>query len=321
MKNQNLFKRYCLLALLLVATFTLNANPVDLTTAHETGVKFLNASTSIRLSNADALQYVTTYYTSQDIPAFYVFNAPNGFVMVSADDCATPILGYSDESQFIVEDLPVQFEEYFQHFVEQIQYGIENQLVADETIARQWELVKSKGCVTELKGTTVVTPLLTDTWNQNCYYNNLCPTDASGPCGHVYAGCAATSFSQILHYWGYPNQGMGSHSYTPEGYPTQTVNFGSTTYQWSNMPNALTSSSSAAQINAVATLMWHCGVAIDMSYGPNGSSGNPYNVFLALTNYFKYSSDMNAVSKPDYSNSQWLNMTSGLVRPSDIVST
>lgn len=308
MGSNTILKRYFMIALLAAMSFVANANPVDLTTARETGVKFLNASTSIRLSNADALQYVTTYYTSQDVPAFYVFNAPNGFVMVSADDCATPILGYSDESQFIVEDLPVQFEEYFQHFVEQIQYGIENQLVADETIARQWELVKSIGCVTELKGTTVVTPLLTDTWNQNCYYNNLCPTDPSGPCGHVYAGCAATSFSQILHYWGYPNQGMGSHSYTPEGYPTQTVNFGSTTYQWSNMPNALTSSSSAAQINAVATLMWHCGVAIDMSYGPNGSSGNPYNVFLALTNYFKYSSDMNAVSKPDYSNSQWLNM-------------
>ena len=296
------------MALLAAMTLMASANPVDLVTAREVGAKFLNTSTSIRLADADALRYVNTYYTAQNVPAFYVFNTEKGFVMVSADDCATPILGYSDESQFSGEDFPVQFEEYFRHFVEQIQYGIENHLVADETIARQWELVQSTGRITEQRNNMVVTPMLTDTWNQNCYYNNLCPADANGPCGHVYAGCAATSFSQILRYWGYPNQGTGSHSYTPEGYATQTVNFGATTYQWADMPNSLNASSTAAQIDAVATLMWHCGVAIDMNYGPNGSGANPYNVYLAFTNYFNYSDDLSAVSKNNYTNSQWLNM-------------
>lgn len=308
MGKTSLLRRLFLIAALAIMTIVVHANPVDIATAREVGAKFLSASTSVKLANSDALRLAATYYTPQNVPAFYVFNTENGFVMVSADDCATPILGYSNESNFTGDDFPVQFEEYFQHFVEQIHYGIEHRLVADEAIARQWELVRSTGRVTDQKSTTVVTPLLTDTWNQNCYYNNCCPADVNGPCGHVYAGCAATSFSQILHYWGYPSQGTGSHSYTPEGYDPQTVNFGATTYQWSDMPDALTSSSSAAQINAVATLMWHCGVAIEMNYGPNGSGANPYNVYLAFMNYFNYSDDLTPVSKDYYTNDQWLNL-------------
>ena len=301
-------KPYLLIALLAMMVQMAVASPVSLETAKNVGLRFLCENTQMKGLQSDDLQLVTTYRTENGTAAIYVFNAGNGFVMVSADDCAIPILGYSNESIFTVDDVPIQMEEYLQHFVEQIQYGIESRMVADERTARQWELVQTTGNIAEIKGVSVVTPLLTDTWNQNCYYNNLCPVDANGPCGHVYAGCAATAFSQILHYWGFPSQGTGSHSYTPEGYPTQTANFGATTYQWSNMPNALTASSSATQINAVATLMWHCGVAINMSYGPNGSSAFPSNVANALTSYFNYSSDLSVVYKANYNNSTWLNL-------------
>ena len=301
-------KRYLFIALLAMMVQMAVASPVSLETAKYVGLQFLIENTQMKCLQTDDLQLVKIYWTENGTAAFYVFNIENGFVMISADDCAIPILGYSNESVFTVDNVPIQMEEYLQHFVEQIQYGIESQMVADERTVRQWELVQATGNIAEIKGATVVTPLLTDAWNQDCYYNNLCPVDANGPCGHVYAGCAATAFSQILHYWGFPSQGTGSHSYTPEGYPTQTVNFGATTYQWSNMPNALTASSPSAQINAVATLMWHCGVAIDMGYGPYGSGAIPSNVATALTSYFNYSSDLSVVYKANYDNSTWLNL-------------
>ena len=58
----------------------------------------------------------------------------------------------------------------------------------------------------------VLLPLNT-TWDQNCYYNALCPSDnistclnggTPNPCGHVYTGCPATAMAQIMKYWNYP---------------------------------------------------------------------------------------------------------------------
>jgi phage anti-repressor protein len=178
--------------------------------------------------------------------------------------------------------------------------------------------VQSTGLLNEQRSTTAVAPLLTDSWGQGCYYNNLCPEDANGSCGHVVTGCVATSFAQILHYWGYPATGMGSHTYTPTGYPTQTANFGATTYNWANMPNSLSSSSSSTQVNAVATLMWHCGVAVEMNYGPTGSGASSSDIPYALVNYFGYSENLSVVSRDNYGNSEWLALVKGsldLARP------
>ena len=310
MKKVNLRGGKLLTLMLLLLAFApkVKANPVDMGRAREVGAKFVNANTAMRVTPNTGLQLVYTYRTSHNDAAFHVFNTPKGFVIVSADDCATPILGYSEEGHFDVNNVPIQLQEYLDGFVEQIQYGIDNHLAADETIAHQWELVQATGRITEQRATTVVAPLLTDSWGQSCYYNDLCPEDPDGPCGHVVTGCVATSFAQILHYWGYPIVGTGSYTYTPSGYPTQTANFGATTYQWANMPNSLSSSSSSAQVNAVATLMWHCGVAVNMSYGPGASSASSAIIPYALLNYFGYSDDLSLVYREDYSDEEWLNM-------------
>ncbi len=295
-----------LIMLLVTATFAAEANPIDMTTAREVAIKFMNANAKAPLRGVEDLQLVTTYNISRGDAAFYIFNTPNGFVIVSANDCAMPILGYSDESQFSQNDIPIQLQDYLQDFVGQIQYGIENHLEADEVTARQWELVRSIGRLTEQRATTAVAPLLTDTWNQGCYYNAKCPEDSNGPCGRVYTGCVATSFAQIMHYWGYPVTGRGSHTYKPARYPQQTANFGATTYDWANMPDSLTSSSTSAQIDAVATLMWHCGVAINMNYGPNGSGAYPINVATALVNYFGYSTELSMIYRINFTDENWL---------------
>ena len=298
--------KLALLLVLLTSTFVMNANPVDMNTAREVGIKFMNANTNTPLRNVDQIQWVATYNISRGDAAFHIFNTPNGFVIVAADDCATPVLGYSDEGQFDVENIPIQLQDYLQDFVNQIQYGIENHLEADEATARQWELVRSIGRLSDQRATTAVEPLLTDTWSQGCYYNDKCPVDSNGPCGHVVTGCVATSFAQILHYWGYPATGRGSHTYKPSGYPIQTANFGATFYEWDNMPNSLSSSSSSTQVDAVATLMWHCGVAVEMIYGPTGSNASSADIPAALVDYFGYSDEMSIVHRNNYNNSNWL---------------
>ncbi len=298
--------RYVQVVLLLSVVGLTKANPVEIGIARKVGLKFMNANRETPLQDVDDLQWVATYRTNHGDAAFHVFNLQKGFVIVAADDCAMPVLGYSNESQFDTEDVPVQLQNYLLDFVEQIQYGIENPLEIDETTARQWELVLATGHLIEQESRSIVAPMLTDTWHQACYYNDKCPEDSNGPCGHTLAGCVATSLAQIMHYWGYPISGMGSLSYKPPRYPQQTVDFGASTYDWANMPDSLTYSSTLEQINAVATLMWHCGVAVDMKYGTNVSLAYFTDVYEAIMKYFGYSNRLSLVFRQDYSDENWL---------------
>ena len=298
-----------LMMLLMMATLAVKANPVDMRTVREVAMRFMNANTRTPLRSVDDLQLVTTYGIDRGDAAFHVFNTPNGFVIVSADDYATPILGYSDEGQFDVNDVPVQLQDYLHDFVEQIQYGIENHVEADEQITRQWELVRTVGRLNENRDGEVVEPLVSALWGQGCYYNDMCPEDPEGPCDHVLTGCVATAMGMILYYWGYPVQGTGSHIYTPMPYPTtqypeQSVNFGETIYDWANMPDHLTDTSTQTEIAAVASLLWHCGVAVDMNYSPYGSGAEGH--FTALIDYFGFSDDMHWEARQD--DETWMSM-------------
>ena len=301
--RENKAFRSVLFVLLMSLACLGHANPVDMSTVREVAVKFVNANAKVPLQDAEDLQFVTTYRTEHDDAAFHIFNTPKGFVIVSADDCATPILGYSDEGRpFDLDDIPIQLQGYLHDFVEQIGYSIDNHLEADENTARQWELVRTMGRLNDKRDGEVVEPLITALWSQRCYYNAMCPEDPDGPCDHVLTGCVATAMGMILHYWGYPEHGTGSHTYTPLPYPTtqypeQSVNFGETTYDWMNMPNQLTDTSTQAEIDAVSTLLWHCGVAVDMNYSPYGSGMEGH--FSALIDYFDYSDDMHWESRQD----------------------
>lgn len=288
-------KRVLLLTLSLFSLFLgLKAHPVDLQTAQSVAAKFMGTQ-DIQLS--------TTYRTDQSKAAFYVFNTKDGFVIIAANDCETPIIAYSHEGRFNPNNVPMQMEDYLQDFVTRIQYGIENQIIADEVTARQWEFIKSTGRLSNHKFTQTIAPLLTEKWHQGCLYNNLCPT-MSGPCEHAQAGCVAVAMGQIMHYWGYPTTGWGSHSYYNSNV-TLSANFGNTTYQWSLMPDSLTDNSSDAEIEAVATLLYHCGVAVEMRYSVNGSTANLNNALDAMMRYFDYARHPKLENKNNYNDEEW----------------
>ena len=273
------------------------AVPVSLGTAADVAAKFMRTNELI---------LVKTYFIKDYIPAFYVFNTPNGFVIISADDCETPVLAYSNEGIFDNNNIPVQMEEYLLGFVENIQYGVENHIVADATVSKQWQLVKTTGRLDDKNASEVVEPLLTTRWGQGCYYNDLCPEDENGPCSHVMTGCVATDMAQILHYWKYPECGYGSHTYNCPGYDAISADF-NTCYQWNIMPDTLSAYSSDEEIAAVATLMFHCGVSVDMGYSANSSASTIGAANDAFKTYFKFSKDLYIESKGD-DNAAWFNM-------------
>ena len=291
-------KRTLLLFALLGSFLGSFAHPVDLETARNVAAKFMGT---------EDLQLIFTYTTDKSAATLYIFNTDEGFVIVSADDCETPIIAYSREGCFDPNNVPVQMEDYLQDFVARIQYGIENHINADEVTAKQWELVKSTGRLNYSKGTKTVEPLLTEKWHQGCLYNSFCPTMSKIPCGHAEVGCVAVAMGQIMHYWRYPETGWGSHSYSNAGL-TLSADFGNTVYGWEHMPDSLTETSSDVEIEAVATLLFHCGVSVDMKYTTNGSGADSGDVPDALICYFNYSRRMHIEKRSDFDDEEWMSM-------------
>jgi len=301
-------KTFTLILLLITAGFVAEASPVDVRTAREAAYKFVNANAKTPLRGADELQLAKTYNINRGDAAFYVFNTPSGFVIVSADDCAYPILGYSDEGRpFNVNSIPIQLQDILQEYTEQIQYAVEHNLQPDESTAQQWRLVKATGMLCENRDRTQVGPLLTTTWDQGQYYNAMCPEDVDGPDGHCVTGCVATAMAQIISYWEYPTQGRGTHSYE-SNYGTLSVNYYSVMYDYSNMPDTLSSECAEEEINAVAKLISDCGVAVNMGYSAFESGAYDQEARAALINFFKYSPDLSFAEKDFFSTEEWSNM-------------
>lgn len=261
-----------------------------------------NVEKSIALNVAKTFMPETEFVVLEttDFVNFYIFSSENSFVIVSADDRATPILAYSNEFPFVVEEMPDNITYWLTSLNDEIQYAVDNDVVASEEIRSDWDDLK-KGVRPSQENRSSVEPLIATHWDQSAPYNNMCP-------GGSVTGCAATAMAQVMKYWEWPRQGEGSHSYYENNYGTLSVNFGNTTYDWDNMVDMPTTSSPQVQQDAVATLMYHCGVSIDMDYSPQSSGAYPSDVVDALIQYFDYSFGIQGTFKNYYSNSEWKNL-------------
>jgi len=290
--------------------------------ASQVGMNFMKQKFTYITTRGEALKMFKsielTQVTNRSVgnQHFYVFNLNDnqGWVMVADDDRCIPILGYSKSGEFVTEDLPGNIEDWLTGISSEIQYAIDNNFVADHETSLLWEELYS-GVSTEFinRGEKVVNPLVQTRWNQAPYYNDLCPYDQRYG-ERTVTGCVATAMAQVLKYWNHPEVGTGSHSYSTSYYGTLYANFGGTQYDWNNMPNRVTSSN-----NAVATLMYHCGVSVDMSYGVSATGGSGAYVIsnytntencaeYAFKNYFGYQSSAHGEMKDYTSDSQWKSM-------------
>ena len=281
--------------------------------------KALTVATHFLEQHGGADITLTDITASTPYTAFYIFAGRDGkgFVIVSADDCVLPILGYSTTNAFVTENMPTNVKGWLDDYERQIKHYQKHNAqlsILNSQLESEWDhLLNNEYSEPPLH--TAVTPLLTTTWDQDPLYNDLCPY-SSYYGERTVTGCVATATAQVMKYWNHPTTGYGSHSYYHSTYGTQSANFGTTTYAWSSMPSQLTSSSTSTQKNAVATLMYHVGVAMEMDYdvSANGGSGaltiangdpTAASAENALRTYFKYKSSLRQVSIDDYSSAEW----------------
>ena len=232
---------------------------------------------------------------AQDTVFYFVFNvnetAGGGFVIVAGDDVVTPVLGYSDSGSYDENNLPPNFVYWMNFLQDEIRWAITQKLPQSQTIQQQWDDYLNGNIIP-----TAVTPLLPTTWNQGAPYWDLCPMYNNN---RSVSGCVATAMAQIMNYHRHPARGSGqSTAYTTR---THRINMPSVSfavnYDWGNMLNSYTETATTQQQSAVATLMYHCGLSVQMDYSPDGSGAYSEDVPAALKNYFGYDKSCTYVAK------------------------
>jgi len=279
--------------LLLAFMATAKANPVDEARARQAATTFLN-------NNWARTYGLTDVSSAAGFDNLYVFTTESSFVIMAADDRVQPVLGYSLTGQFVTENMPDNVRNWLQGYNDKVQSAIDQNLRALPMTTQQWNAL-TEGDPNFGRATTVVEPLVQTYWNQGNPYNLLCPNSS-------VTGCVATAMAQVMKYWDYPSTGMGWHSYIHPNYGELRADFYSTTYDWTNMTSTYSNSSTQAQKEAVATLMYHCGVAVDMDYSPSGSGAYTSDVAVALRSYFNYSSDLQWLPRSSYDDATWIAM-------------
>ena len=268
-------RKICLFFLIIPLFFTGMAQSVSQEEATQAANRFFKAQGKTLVCCTKVVQ------NGQEDPLLYFFNAENGFVVISGDKSAPPILSFSDHQLYNDSDVVPPFEMWINHYADQIRIIKKQQIVQPKFVC-QWNDILSGAPV--FRAGDEVEPLMLSKWDQGEYYNYYCPRDAAGENGRVVTGCVATAMAQLIYDYRFPETGTGSYSYTDEHYGVQSADYGNSTYNYNAMCDVPTC------INTeISKLIYHCGVGVDMHYSPDGSGMTNHSAARVLRTFFKFS--------------------------------
>ena len=276
---------------MLAALLQISARQISPDEALETANRFVRGNSRLRaLSQAQMkLAYVKTEGSQNRL---YVFNASTGgFVIVSGSDATEQVLGYGTSGAFDAQNMAPGLVDMLDIYSEEIGYAIDN------------NIERTSAPVQTADTRLSIAPMLKTQWGQSTPFNNLCPMVGSN---RSVTGCLATAMAQVMKHHNWPEVGEGSRSYESTlGGETVTlsVDFGETTYDWENMLNNYSTGYNEQQANAVATLLYSCGVACGMDYAT--STAPSAELFKALPNNFKYDKSIKMAEKAYYGIDEW----------------
>ncbi|MCP4548537.1 MAG: hypothetical protein GY835_18935 [bacterium] len=305
------------IALLGVFCTCSNAGLVGIDQAQSVGLNFIHE----RIERGDADRAVTAgrcspLYSDGHLIGYHLPLRPRGHLILSPLTEMPPIKAYSFECDFD-PDLEVGYTALIRDVLRTTltflteNYGDLNDLPAEVDQAGNrsgWARLLTGE--RSLREEITVGPILTSSWHQSGPYNDDCPTGDGGTC---VVGCVATSGAQILHYWKYPPNGEGQHSYTWAGDTSCGGHTGggvltavfADDYSWESILDSYNAGYTEAQARAVAELNYEMGVACNMDYGVCGSGASGSIIDTIYTDYFRFAGTVEHIDRGLHSAEEW----------------
>ncbi len=251
---------------------------------------------------------VDTLCNNLNQPLFHVVHLiPSGYVIVSADDVFDPIMGFSEQDQFISDET--------NPLIKILRYHCEQRIALLSPrgkTQKQWQTphwkwqalrdmsesnASSRGTkaftyLNELSDVRVA-PLVKTSWGQSTLCGEYC-YNLYTP-NHSVAGCGATALAQLLRFNGYPIDPVGPQERTirVEGEEQTATLLGGDglggAYLWDQMIARPNCDITEVQRQAIGALCYDVGVAVGMSYTLSSSSSSISNIHRSLTETFRYS--------------------------------
>jgi hypothetical protein len=227
---------------------------------------------------------------------FILHLAPEGFVILSADDEINPVIAFSSTG-FVSqgEDNPLKhlLKKDMRNRKEIVQRRLDRPSKRERKSRRWKRLTEAEEQGDELwfpqelevppsLSDVRVDPFITTEWGQTnaaggwCY-NYYTPN-------HYPSGCVATSMALLMHFHRWPAVGIGGTYLGGDGYGGP--------YPWDQMPEIPAAGLTTAQREYIGRLCRDAGLSVNMSYSPGVSLANLYNTDKVLISTFKYSNSI-----------------------------
>lgn len=287
--------------ILFLLAFTANARQISPDEAAAIASDFLNSS-SLQIANARRIG-VKRARAKLDTDGkftspYYVFNGEGnqGFVIISGDDRAKKILGYSDAGNFDFDNLPPQLAAMLDQYTEQIA-SLPESAAADPS----WSAPPRDASIEEGK------LLETANWGQGYPYNAQCPVIDGVQCP---TGCVATAMAIVMKYHNWPEEGRGFYDPHVDEYiyvddipiwedctPLLPYDFNGFRFKWDSMDN-----------NSVAKTMLAIGRVLATRYKKEESGARIYPIAAKLHHFFRYSSNCQLLMRSKWAANEWFSM-------------
>lgn len=201
-----------------------------------------------------------------------------GFVVAPADDVLPAVFGYSDKNSIDVDNLSPGLVWLFDQYLAEVEYAGEN----ESRFNTRTEDNESKA---------PVEALLKSQWDQNAPYNWNAPMTREGGSRHSASGCVPTAMAQIMYYYKYPAVGTGIGTAKWKGGEV-SADLADYPFDWNNMIDVYKSNQyTEQQGQAVADLMYACGLSVGATYGST-TTANTVKEVTSLCENFGYSKEM-----------------------------
>lgn len=236
-----------------------------------------------------------------DTTLLYVYNFETGFIIISADDIAEPVLGFGLDSRIDFDDMPPALNYLLGCYQEEILYAKRKKIKTSQEINAKWEEYLNPNLSKVFYMPT--TWLVETKWGQNgghasgsnVGYNYYCP-ELQGQ--KTLVGCGGVALAQVLNYWSCRVHPQGIINYTPPGLSLININLANQSYSWDNMAYNQANTSNAL-------FLYHCAAAIESEFGVNGTTSYPAKIPNKLNQNFGFgASSLN--HKNSYSDQNWI---------------